>query len=170
MYFISWGLATQVKMNPVSDVMLLWLCIYQYICIIWNICIYCMLEIYWKNTMSSHKNSIFSNIYLDTVASVIFSIYNKLTWELNTMSVLLVSLCLDVQSVLWYANVNCIQYPQYIVMTNQCQNSRIVVHFWGYSCVSKQCQTYFSLLFEAMGIVPAIESRNHTYVSSCNIL
>lgn len=59
-----------------------------------------MLEIYWKNTMSSHKNSIFSNIYLDTVASVIFSIYNKLTWELNTMSVLLVSLCLDVQSVL----------------------------------------------------------------------
>lgn len=60
-----------------------------------------MLEIYWKNTMSSHKYSIiFSNIYLDTVASVIFSIYNKLTWELNTMSVLLVSLCLDVQSVL----------------------------------------------------------------------
>lgn len=158
-------------MNPVSDVMLLWLCIYQYICIIWNICIYCMLEIYWKNTMSSHKYSIiFSNIYLDTVASVIFSIYNKLTWELNTMSVLLVSLCLDVQSVLWYANVNCIQYPQYIVMTNQCQNSRIVVHFWGYSCVSKQCLTYFSLLFETMGIVPAIESRNHTYVSSCNIL
>lgn len=168
-------------MNPVSDVMLLWLCIYQYICIIWNICIYCMLEIYWKNTMSSHKYSIiFSNIYLDTVASVIFSIvgwvkdwlHNKLTWELNTMSVLLVSLCLDVHSVLLTLLLMSTVSSLHSALSWQInvKIDDIVVHFWGYACVSKQCQTYFSLLFGAMGIVPAIESRNHTYVSSCNIL
>lgn len=62
-------------MNPVSDVMLLCLCIYSHICILWKYVYILYAKDLLENTMPFQKYKIiFWEIFLETVASVIFSI------------------------------------------------------------------------------------------------